>query len=278
MNTIDICVPTWLHFLLAAQAIENGFHVFIEKPLCIRSKDAYTLARKASEKQVFAQVGQCLRFWTEYEYLKSLVDDGLYGKMEYLKLRRLSPRPGWGTSTWMLDDWCSGGAALDLQIHDADFALYLFGKPEKIKSFVHHGCCKYSGIVSELKYKDLTVMTEGSWDYPSSFPFEMSYIASFEKATVLFSSLYGLKVCPVEGDSFVPELKKACTVQTEAGGNISDLGGYYNELYYFIDCINKGVQPVKASLLAGAEAVELVEKQKRAAEDRDDALFETKYW
>jgi len=198
-----------------------------------------------------------------------LVDDGLYGKMTYLKLRRLSPQPGWGASTWMLDDWKSGGAALDLQIHDADFALYLFGKPDKIKSFVHHGCCKYSGIVSELKYRDLAVMTEGSWDYPPSFPFEMSYIASFEKATVLFSSLYGLKVCPVEGDSFVPELKKACMVQSEAGGNISDLGGYYNELYYFIDCINKGIQPVKASLTAGAEAVELVEKQKWAAEYKD---------
>jgi predicted dehydrogenase len=268
INTVDICVPTWLHYLFAAQAIEKGFHVFIEKPLCPRSKDAFALARQAKEKQVFAQVGQCLRFWTEYEYLKSLVDDGIYGKMEYLKLRRLSPRPGWGAGNWMMDDWKSGGAALDLQIHDADFALYLFGKPEKIKAFVQHGCCSYSGIVSELKYKDLTVMTEGSWDYPSSFPFEMSYLASFEKATVLFSSIYGLKVCPVEGESFVPALKKACAVQSEAGGNISDLGGYYNELYYFIDCINKGLQPVKASLTAGAEAVELVEKQIRAAEDK----------
>ena len=266
INTVDICLPTWMHYMVASQVIEKGFHVFIEKPLCLRSKDAYALVKQAEEKQVFAQVGQCLRFWTEYEYLKSLVDDGGYVNMVYLKLRRLSPRPGWGASTWMMDDWLSGGAALDLQIHDADFALYVCGKPEKIKSFVQHGYYEYTGIVSELKYKDFTIMTEGSWDYPSSFPFEMSYIASFEKATVLFSSLYGLKVCPVEGESFVPELKKACTVQSEAGGNISDLGGYYNELYYFIDCINKGLQPVKASLLAGAEAVELVEKQKQVAE------------
>ena len=258
INTVDICLPTFLHYQYASQAIAKGYHIFIEKPLCLHSKDAFALAKQADEKQVFAQVGQCLRFWTEYEYLKSLVDDNVYGKMTYLKLRRLSPQPGWGGSKWMSDDLLSGGAALDLQIHDADFALYSYGKPDKIKSFVHHGCGRYSSIVSELKYRDFTVMTEGSWDYPPSFPFEMSYIASFEKATVLFSSLYGLKVCPVEGDSFVPELKKACTVQSEAGGNISDLGGYYNELYYFIDCINKGIQPVKASLTAGAEAVELV--------------------
>jgi predicted dehydrogenase len=166
----------------------------------------------------------------------------------------------------MLDDQLSGGAALDLQIHDADFALYAFGKPEKIKSFVHHSGSKYSGIVSELKYNDFIVITEGSWDYPLSFPFEMSYIAAFEKATVVFSSLHGVHVYPDEGAGFCPELKKECLAKSDAGGNISDLGGYYNELYYFIDCINKGVQPVKAPLLAGAEAVEIIEKQKLAAE------------
>ena len=266
INTADVCLPTCLHYEYASQAILKGFNVFVEKPLCLHSKDAYSLAKQAEEKNVFSQVGQCLRFWTEYEYLKSIVDDNVYGEIKHLKLRRLSPRPQWGGNNWLLNEQLSGGAVLDLQIHDADFALYLFGKPEKIKSFVNHTGEKYASIVSELKYGDFAVMTEASWDYPSSFPFEMSYIAAFEKATVLFNSLYGLKVCPADGEPFCPELKKECTTQSDAGGNISDLGGYYNELYYFIDCINKGVQPVKASLLAGAEAVELTEQQKLAAD------------
>ena len=266
INTADICLPTYLHYEYASKAISKGFNVFVEKPLCLNSKDAYALAKLAEEKKIFAQVGQCIRFWTEYEYLKSLIDEGVYGKVKHIKLRRLSPSPSWGGSSWMPDDRLSGGAALDLQIHDADYALYLFGQPEKIKSFVNHAGEKYSSIVSELKYKDFTVITEGSWDYPSSFPFEMSYIAALEKATVIYSSLYGLQVCPADGAIFTPELQKECTAQSNAGGNISDLGGYYNELYYFIDCINKGVQPVKASLLAGAKTVELVEKQKLAAE------------
>ena len=265
INTADICLPTFLHYEFASKAISKGFNVFVEKPLCLNSKEAYSLTKLAEEKKVFAQVGQCIRFWTEYEYLKSLIDDGVYGKVKHLKLRRLSPRPSWGWNNWLLDEQLSGGAALDLQIHDADYALYLFGQPEKITSFANHTGGKYSSIVSELKYKDFTVMTEGSWDYPSSFPFEMSYIAAFEKATVIFSSLHGLQVCPEGGKSFCPELKKECSAQNDAGGNISDLGGYYNELYYFIDCINKGVQPVKAPLSAGAEAIELIEKQKFAS-------------
>ena len=265
VNTVDICLPTWLHYEFATQALHKDYNIFVEKPLCLYSKDAFTLVQLAAEKKVYAQVGQALRFWTEYEYLKSIVDEGIYGKIKHLKLRRLSPNPRWAGNQWMCDENLSGGAALDLQIHDADFASYLFGQPESIKAFTNLTGEKFSSIVSELKYKDFTVITEGSWDYPQSFPFDMSYIAAFEKATILFSMLNGLKVCPVEGASFCPELKKECTAQSDAGGNISDLGGYYNELYYFIDCINKGIQPIKANLLAGAEAVELTEKQKLAA-------------
>ena len=264
INTVDICLPTHLHYEYASKAILKGFNIFVEKPLCLHSNDAFALANLAEEKNVFAQVGQCLRFWTEYEYLKSLIEGGVYGKVKHIKFRRLSPAPSW--CRWLTDDQLSGGAALDLQIHDADFALYLFGQPEKINAFVNHTGEKYVSIVSELKYKDFAVITEGSWDYPSSFPFEMSYIAAFEKATIVFNSLHGLTVYPAEGTCFSPELTKECLAQNDAGGNVSDLGGYYNELYYFIDCINKGVKPVKAPLSAGAEAVELVEKQKFDAE------------
>ena len=261
VNTVDICLPTWLHYEYASRALSKGFNIFVEKPLCLYSKDAFALVKQADEKKVFSQVGLTLRFWPEYEYLKSVVDDGVYGKMKHLKLRRLSPVPG---NSWMRDVNLSGGATLDLQIHDADFALYLFGQPEKINAFSNHTGEKYSSIVSELKYGNFSVITEGSWDYPPSFPFEMGYIAAFEKATIIYSMLYGLNVYPVEGESFCPKIVRECSAQADAGGNLSDLGGYYNELYYFINCINNGIQPVKATLLAGAEAVELTEKQKAA--------------
>ena len=262
VNTVDVCVPTWLHYEYASLALSKGYHIFVEKPLCLFSKDAFELAKQAEEKKVFAQVGFALRFWAEYEYLKTIVVEETYGKIKHLKLRRLCAPPA---NNWMRNVELSGGATLDLQIHDADFALYLFGQPEKIKAFINYDGEKYSSIISELKYNDFTVITEGSWDYPPSFPFEMSYIAAFEKATVYYAMSTGLMVYPVEGAGFSVELKKDCTATNDAGGNISDLGGYYNELFYFIDCINKGVQPVKASLLAGAEAVELTEKQKLAA-------------
>jgi len=159
VNTVDICLPTYLHYENARRAILRGLHLFIEKPLCLNSKDAYSLAKLADEKKVFAQVGQCIRFWTEYEYLKSVIDDGIYGEIRNLKLRRFSPRSSW--NNWLGDYTLSGGAALDLQIHDADYALYLFGQPEKIFAWVNHTGEKYASIVSQLKYRDFTVTIEG---------------------------------------------------------------------------------------------------------------------
>ena len=267
VNTVDICLPTNLHYEYASKSLSKGYNIFVEKPLCLNSEKAFALVKQAEEMNVFAQVGQCLRFWTEYEYLKALVDGYVYGKIKNLKLRRFCASPFWGGSKWMNDVKISGGAALDLQIHDADFALYLFGAPDSIKAFTNNTGIKYSSIVSELKYKDFTVMTEGSWDLPSSFPFEMSYVAVFEKATVVYHSSYGVKVYPDVGTSFIPELQKGFSAKNEAGGNVSELGGYYNELHYFLDCISNGVQPEKAMLSAGAKAVELVENQIFAAEN-----------
>jgi predicted dehydrogenase len=44
----------------------------------------------------------------------------------------------------------------------------------------------------------------------------------------------------------------------ESGGNISSLGGYFNELRHFIDCIERGVQPALATPTQGAESVRTV--------------------
>ena len=43
-----------------------------------------------------------------------------------------------------------------------------------------------------------------------------------------------------------------------SGGNISDLGGYYNELKYFTDCLKNGEKPAKAGLADAARSVEFV--------------------
>ena len=42
------------------------------------------------------------------------------------------------------------------------------------------------------------------------------------------------------------------------GGNISDLGGYYNELVYFTNCAKNGTKVEKATAADAVESLEFV--------------------
>ncbi|HEY8443245.1 MAG TPA: Gfo/Idh/MocA family oxidoreductase [Clostridia bacterium] len=261
VNTIDICLPTYLHFEYAKKALEKGYNVFVEKPLCRTSQEANELAELAEQKGVIAMVGQCIRFWDEYVYLKEIFDSKVYGNLVNASFKRLSPRPLWGWQSWLLNHDNSGGAALDLHVHDTDYLLYLFGAPNNVKTITNKTGEKDSYILSIFDYDKFTVSAEGTWDLPSTYAFEMYYRAVFEKAVVEFSSLRGLKVYTQE-TAFTPELKKLdMTNEDNLGGNISDLGGYYNELQYFTDCLAKGEKVQRATLKHGAEAVAFIEKE-----------------
>ena len=41
-----------------------------------------------------------------------------------------------------------------------------------------------------------------------------------------------------------PEVPEFAKMEATGGGNISDLGGYYRELDYFVDCVSNG-RPVE---------------------------------
>ena len=261
VNTMDICLPTYLHYDYAVKALNKGYNLFVEKPLCRTAKEASQLATLAEQKGVTAMVGQCIRFWDEYVYLKEIYDTKKYGNIINANFKRLSPRPMWGWENWLLNNEKSGGAALDLHIHDSDYMLYLFGEPKSVKTITNKEGEKDSYILSVCDYENFTINIEGTWDLPASFPFEMYYRAVFEKAVIEFSSSCGTKIYSSEG-VFTPEIKKACSASdTNLGGNISDLGGYYNELYYFIDCLAKGKKAEKATLKNGAEAVKFIERE-----------------
>lgn len=261
VDTVDICLPTYMHYEYAVKALEKGCNLFVEKPLCRTASEAKELARLAEQKGAIAMVGQCIRFWDEYVFLKEICDSKKYGNIINATFRRLSPRPTWGWQDWLLNKEKSGGAALDLHVHDSDYMLYLFGQPNSMKTITNKEGETDSYILSIFDYDTFTVSAEGTWNLPSSYPFEMYFRAVFEKAVIEYSSQRGIKVFTGEGD-FVPEIKKACSAQeSDLGGNISDLGGYYNELFYFIECLANGRKTDKATLSHGARSVELIEKE-----------------
>ena len=256
VDVIDICLPTYLHAEYAMAAMDKVGYVFVEKPVALTVAEAEAMMQKAKATGCRVQVGQVIRFWDEYVALRQIVEENRYGKVVNANFRRISPRPDWGWEDWLLDATRSGGAAQDLHIHDTDFVLSLFGAPQHFFSVKNTLGEKNSYINTLMQYGDFAVSVEGTWDLPGNHPFEATFRVVFEKATVENA---GGKFLAYTADG-VEEIKieKRELSGGYTGGNISDLGGYYNELVYFTDRIKRGEEIEKATLADASASLAFV--------------------
>ena len=259
VDIIDICLPTFLHAEYAMLAMEKVGYVFVEKPVALTVEEGKAMIEKSKATGCQVQVGQVIRFWDEYVELKKIVESGVYGKVVNANFRRLSPRPTWGWENWLLNTKLSGGAAQDLHVHDTDFVLSLFGEPEKFMTVKNVIGEQNSYINTIMQYKDFVVGVEGTWDLPGSHPFEASFRVVFEKAVV--ENAGGKFMLYTDDGASEIKIEKKELVGGVEGGNISDLGGYYNELVYFCKMAKSGAKVEKATLCDGVSSLSFLLKE-----------------
>lgn len=266
VDIVDICLPTYLHARHAVMAMKKGRAVFVEKPVCLKADEGRLLLETQKETGATVMVGQCLRHWPEYMWLKETSDLERYGKIISAAFTRLSSKPSWAWENWLHDVKKSGSMALDLHIHDVDFVRYLIGEPKDIKvRTVRDEDGVIQHILTAYSFEGSNVMAyaEGAWYYPDSFPFSAGYRIRFEKATAVFDSNKEPSVTVYTNDNgiVIPEFEGKSEQNSQSKGNISSLKGYYNELKYFIDKV-KTNQPVKtAPLSEGVMTLELALRQ-----------------
>ena len=128
-DIVDICLPTYLHMTYALQLLERGIHVQCEKPMGRTTAECERLLAAAEKGGAKLMIGMCLRFEPLYLPLKEMVDIGRYGRVLTARFDRVGTLPVTGFENWYWNYEKSGGAALDLHIHDVDMIQWLFGKP-----------------------------------------------------------------------------------------------------------------------------------------------------
>jgi len=267
VDVVDICLPTHLHAEHAVLAAKRGLSCLCEKPLSRTLADANAVVREVEKSGIAFMTAHVIRFWPEYMVLKRHMDKGTYGKLLELFLSRVSPRPTWSWKNWLGDARLSGGAVLDLHVHDTDFILYALGAPKAIHSVGAGSPKMVDYIHTNYAYPSMAVSAEGGWNLPPAFPFEMSFRAVFEKGTLFYSSLNApLTFYGAKGKKKSVKVPRTKAKAKGAGGNISDLGGYYNEIKYFANCVSRGRKPETATAADGRDALALVLKELRMAE------------
>ncbi|HOA72699.1 MAG TPA: Gfo/Idh/MocA family oxidoreductase [Phycisphaerae bacterium] len=257
VQMVDICTPTYLHAEMAIAALEAGKHVLCEKPMALTVEECDEMLKAAAKAKGKFMIAQCIRFWPECAFVKQCIEDGRYGALKAVNLRRQASTPGYSFENWLLDPSLSGGAILDLHVHDVDYTLWLLGKPQAVtaQAATRAGTNSYDRVHSLWHYPDgPVVQIEGFWDMPDGFGFNMGLTILFEKAAIVWDLCTG----------------KPMTVfrQGEKTGEVPEVGantGYFNEIEYFLDCIEKDRTPTVSTPQQSRDAVMIALAEKQSA-------------
>lgn len=270
ISIVDICLPTGMHRECAENALAAGKHVLCEKPMALTVEDAQAMADAAEQAGKFLMVAQVLRFWPEYAWAKEMIDGGELGKLLSMSCVRRSTRPEWSWDGWMTRPEASGGGALDLHIHDADWICYCLGRPKAVASTGVKSEMGWDYLYTNYYYDEASASAESGIGYAPSFGFRAAFTAMLEGGQIEFDGALDPPLRVYRAGAEEPEYPKMEPIVEGAaaaeGGNISELGGYYLECKYFVDCVESGEPPSVVPPEDGVRAVEVCLAEIQSAE------------
>ena len=259
LDALSIASPTFLHASQTIEALNAGVHVFCEKPMALNSDDCREMAEVAKQSGKTLQIGHCIRFWPEYVQAKEIIDSQKYGKVLAATFQRLSLTPTWSWDNCFLDGKRSGGAMLDLHIHDADYVHYVFGMPKEVFSRGVMGPSgEFDHTVTQYLYgSDCVITAEGGWIMAPGFGFEMSFKIMLEKATLVYSSAQEptFRIFPIDGETIIPEIPSG--------------DGYSFEIQHFVDILSGKVVPSIITPEQSGDSVKIIEAEKESIRNND---------
>ena len=266
LDAVSIASPTFLHASQTIESLNAGLHVFCEKPMALNSEDCGKMIVAAKQSGKILQIGHCIRFWPEYVQAKEIIDSQKYGKVLAASFQRLSLTPTWSWDNCFLDGKRSGGAMLDLHIHDTDFVQYVFGMPNSVFSRgvvgpsqdFDHCVTQYLYDEKESKHYSSVITAEGGWIMAPEFGFEMSFKIMLEKATLIYSSAQEptFRIYPQDSEMITPE--------------IAEGDGYSFEIKYFIEHISGKSVSVILTPEQSCDSVKIIEAEKESILTREN--------
>jgi predicted dehydrogenase len=90
IDAIAVVTPVWSHYELAKAALQNGKHVFIEKPLTSSAAQAEELIDLAEQKNLKIMVDHTFLFTGAVKKISQLLDEGALGKLYYYDSTRVN--------------------------------------------------------------------------------------------------------------------------------------------------------------------------------------------
>jgi len=90
IDVVAVVTPVWTHFELAKAALQNGKHVFVEKPFTSTAQQAEELIELAERNRLKIMVDHTFLFTGAVKKIRELVEDGTVGDLYYYDSTRVN--------------------------------------------------------------------------------------------------------------------------------------------------------------------------------------------
>jgi predicted dehydrogenase len=90
IDAVAVITPVWTHYAIAKRALENGKHVFVEKPFTSSSAQAQELIELAERKHLTIMVDHTFLFTGAVRKIRELVESGTLGDLYYYDSLRIN--------------------------------------------------------------------------------------------------------------------------------------------------------------------------------------------
>lgn len=255
IDAIAVISPVWTHYELTKAALENGKHVFVEKPFTSNAAQAEELINLANKKNLKIMVDYTFLFTGAVRKINQLLDEGSLGKLYYYD----STRVNLGLFQHDIN------VLWDLAPHDLSIMDHLLkGSPEAVVATGQGHLNGHEDVAFMTLYYPEKVIAHINVNWLSPVKVRTTLIGG-EKRMLVWNDLeadekvkvydkgvkitsregvYDLLVSYRSGDMWAPQLEQGEALR--------------HELSYFVDCVTGGQEPFNNGC-AGLRVVRMLE-------------------
>jgi predicted dehydrogenase len=269
VDAVAIVTPVFAHFDLAKQALENGKHVFVEKPFTFTASQGEQLIEIAEKKNLKIMVDHTFLFTGSVRKMKEIIDSDMLGDLYYFDSTRVN------LGLFQHDV----NVIWDLAPHDLSIMDHLIkDKPVAVSAT---GVAHFDNNIEDVAYMTLyfpnNVIAHISVNWLSPVKVRQTLIGGHKKMLmwndlnedqkiVVYDkgvevtnreSIYDLLVSYRSGDMWAPKVDKTEALRLEAE--------------HFIRCITHDETPISDGR-AGLRVVQILEAANRSLAKRGEVV------
>ena len=255
VDAVYLPLPPALHYKWARKTLENGKHIFLEKPSTTGLKDTEDLINLAKEKGLAVHENYMFSFHKQLEEIADIVNSGELGDVRLYRIAFGFPRRA--QNDFRYNKSLGGGALLDCGGYTLKLASMLLGNTAKIAT----SKLNYMDGFEVDMYGSATMVNDAGMTAQLSFGMDNSYKCELE--------IWGSKGCLTTGriltapDGFEPMAEIEVGNETRTVKLSAD-DTFKKSIQKFCRCVKDDGERIRnyAEIVRQAELVEKIKEEK----------------